>query len=232
MDTNESGAQTVNSAGYRGIRAGAFRNRLKVQRYDGNADGEIVTETWYRLSFEDARHFIADEKKIGRTIERGSELPDPWVKLITVEHKNTTTGETRRHWLASLRPYVQGYGCDGSTDPNIHAIANRLAEQHGIDYLAVMARSYPGDFSGDSAFSGLIDEDVLAETIIPEVIDVDLALQDLREINNYSLAMELGIELYRAGATATDWVKIREDQELLQQRVECDLDAWFKDHPR
>ena len=78
----------------------------------------------------------------------------------------------------------------------------------------------------------VIDADVLAETIIPEVIDVDLALQDLQEINNYSLAMELGIELYRAGATATDWVRIKEDQELLQQRVECDLDAWFKVHSR
>ncbi len=207
----------MTSAAYRGIRAGAFSNRLKIQRYDGNADGEIVTETWYRLSFEDARHFIVDEEKIRHAIDRGSALSDPWIKLVTVEHKNTTTGETRRHWFASLRPYVQGYGCDGSTDPNIHAIANRLAEQHHIDYLEIMARAYPRDLSGDSAVNGLLDADVLAETVIPEVIDVDLALQDLQEINNYSLAMELGIELYRAGATATDWEKKREDQELLRQ---------------
>ncbi len=95
-----------------------------------------------------------------------------------------------------------------------------------------MARAYPGDFSGESAFDGLIDETVLAETIIPEEIDVDLALQDLQEINNYSLVMELGKELYRAGATKKDWVKIRADQELLRQQVERDLDAWFMDHPR
>ena len=216
--------------GFRGIHEHAFAHRLKRREYPGGVKNEIVTETWYRLSFEDARCFIDDDEWIEHKIEQGQTLPDAWIKLITCEYTNTVTGETRRSWSTSLRPYVQGYGCDGSTDLNIHAIANRLAEQQGLDYPALLLRAYSGDFSATDDFSWLNDDVVLAETIIPQRIDADLALRDLQDINNYTLAEEFGIELYNVGAISTDWAKIREFQDVMKKHIESDVHDWVERH--
>ncbi len=215
---------------FHGVHEDAFSKKLKTQEYDGCVDGEIVTENWYRLSIEDARRFIDDAESVERKVERGYELPDPWIKLITCEHRNTATRETRRYWSISLRPYIQGYGCDGSTDLNIHAIANRLAERQGIDYPSLLRKAYPEEFPSTADFSWLDDVVVLAETIIPKEVDADLALRDLEEINNYTLAMELGIELRKVGAVSTDWAEIRKTQEVLKKEIERDVHNWFERH--
>ncbi|MDM8549265.1 hypothetical protein QUF72_04270 [Desulfobacterales bacterium HSG2] len=212
---------------FKGIQEGAFANCLKTRQYDGCVNNEIVTEKWYRLSFEDARRFLSDNEWVEHKIEQGQELANPWIKVIAREYKNRVTGETRRSCSSSLRPYVQGYGCDGSTDRNIHAIANRLAEQQGLDYPSLMMRAYPGDFSADD-FSWLTDKIVLAETVIPEKIDADLALRDLEDINNYTLAMEFGIELHKLGVISTDWAEIREFQEQFKKQAERDVRDWFE----
>ena len=214
--------------GFHGIHEDAFAHRLKTRQYEGCLNNEIITETWYRLSFEDARCFIDDDEWIEHKIEQGRTLLNPWIKLITHEYKNTITRKIRRCWSTSLRPYVQGYGCDGSTDLNIHVIANRLAEQQGLDYSSLLIRAYPIDFSTADDFNWLKDEVVLAETIIPQEIDADLALRDLQDINNYTLAEEFGIELYNVGAISTDWAEIRKNQEVLRKKIERDVRDWFE----
>jgi hypothetical protein len=211
-----------------GVHEDAFAHKLKTRQYEGCLKNEIITETWYRLSFEDARRFIDDDEWIEQKIEQGQTLLNPWIKLITHTYKNTITGKIRRCWSTSLRPYVQGYGCDGSTDLNIHVIANRLAEQQGFDYSSLLIRAYPIDFSTADDFSWLKDEVVLAETIIPQEIDADLALRDLQDINNYTLAEEFGIELYNVGAISTDWAEIRKTQEVLRKKIESDVRDWFE----
>jgi len=212
---------------FHGIHKDAFANRIKIREYTGGVKNETVIETWYRLSFEDARRFIDEKDWIERKIEQGKTLYNPWIKLITHEYMNTVTGKIRRHWATSLRPYIQGYGCDGSTDLNIHALANRLAEQHGLDYPALMIRAYPDDFSIADDFHWLHDEDVLAETVIPKEVDTELALKDLQDINNYTLAMEFGIELYNLGVISTDWAKIRETQDMLKKKITQDVHDWL-----
>ncbi len=217
---------------FRGVHEDASAQWLKTREYDGCVDSESVTETWYRLSFEDAGCFMDDDEWIEHKIDLEHRVVNSWVKLITLEYRNTTTGEIRRSWSTSLRPYVQGYGCDGSTDLNIHAIANRLAEQQGLDYPSLMIRAYPSDFATTDDFSWLKDEVVLAETIIPREVDADLALRDLQEINNYTLATEFGIELHRVGAISTDWAEIRRTQEVLKEKIEGDVRDWFEMYSR
>ncbi len=213
--------------GFRGIHENAFAKRIKRREYPGSVTHETVIETWYRLSFEDARCFIEDNDWIERKIEQGKMLQKPWIKLITHEYTNMRTGKTRRHWSTSLRPYIQGYGCDGTTDLNIHALANRLAEQQGLDYPTLLRRAYPADFSSAEDFQWLHDEVVLAETIIPKDVNAELALKDLQDINNYTLAMEFGIDLYNLGVISTDWAKIREFQDVMKHRIEQDVHDWL-----
>ncbi len=73
----------------------------------------------------------------------------------------------------------------------------------------------------------MTSEDVLAETVIPQDVDADLALQDLQEINNYTLAMEFGIELYNIGVLSTDWAEIRGFQNVMKKQMEQDVHDWF-----
>lgn len=42
----------------------------------------------------------------------------------------------------SVRPFVLGYGCDGTTDGNIHYIALQLCEQLGLDYIELYEQAY------------------------------------------------------------------------------------------
>ena len=207
----------------------AFANRLKTREYDGVAD-EIVTEKWYKLSFEDAKCFIDDQEWIEHIIEPKNQLSKSWIKLITHEYKNTKTGAIRRYSYTSVRPYVQGYGCDGTTDLNIHAIANRLAEQQGLDYPALWRKAYPFYFYAKFDFSLFTDDVVLAETLIPQKIDADVALRDLEAINNYTLAMEFGIALHEIGAISTDWAETRRNLEMLKTQIEIETHDWFEKH--
>jgi len=179
------------------IYEGAFANPLKsnealrAKEYQGYVDGEVVTEVWYKLTLDEAKRFIENNEYTEFNIDEGYERPHSSIKLITTEYRNIYTGESRRSWSTSLRPYIQGDGCDGTTDLNIHAIANRLASKHGLDYGSLLVQAYPDDATDPDHFSWLkddVDDVVMAEPIIPEQIDPDLALRDLEEINNYTLA--------------------------------------------
>lgn len=205
---------------YSGIYEGAFVNKLHTEEHRGIVDGEIVTEVWYKLSLEEAKQFIENDEYTELKIEEGNELLGSWIKLVTTEHQNTITGKTRRYWSTSLRPYVQGYGCDGTTDMNIHTIANILAEKYGLDYRSLLVQSYPDQFSLSNDFSWLNDDVVMAETTIPEEIDPDLVLQDLGQINNHTLVINLGVELYKLGIISTNWEEFKNNQDTMIKEVQ------------
>jgi len=96
----------------------------------------------------------------------------------------------------SIRPYTQWYGCDGTTDENIHLIAKALCEALGLDYAALYEQAYnrPQDAPlGESWLRSMTAESwarIEAETIIPELSEISLCgiLDDLHEINNHSFA--------------------------------------------
>ncbi|MGK9452703.1 hypothetical protein ACSSZE_15805 [Acidithiobacillus caldus] len=101
----------------------------------------------------------------------------------------------------TVRPYVPGYGCDGTTDENIHLIASVLAERSGIDYVAAYRKAYKDDpdWSVADWHARLrANTTLLQETLIPEthtLKDWILALGDLSEINNHCLVDELRKQL-------------------------------------
>ncbi len=85
---------------FSGIHEHAFADMVKIREYNGGVKNEIVIETWYRLSFEDALAFIDKKDWIERKIEQGKTLQNPWIKLITCEYTNTSTGLTIRHFAS------------------------------------------------------------------------------------------------------------------------------------
>ncbi|MCP4753384.1 MAG: hypothetical protein GY866_21045 [Proteobacteria bacterium] len=89
-----------------------------------------------------------------------------------------------------------------------------------MDYGSLLARAYPDQYSASDDFAWLEDDVVLAETTIPEEIDPDLALEDLEQINNYTLAMEFGIELFRLGATSTNWEELRKYLDDMKKKMQ------------
>lgn len=106
----------------------------------------------------------------------------------------------------TVRPYRQGYGCDGTTDTNIHLIALELCDRLGIDYVDAYVAAYPEDTTFDDCqrwTSELRDDmKIRAETLIPADSSpavVGLMLNDLYQINNRSLVAELEERLEAAG---------------------------------
>lgn len=112
----------------------------------------------------------------------------------------------------TVRPYRQGYGCDGTTDGNIHLIAMTLCQRIGIDYAKAYEEAYPGD--RHAWLSGLpADQRLLDETVIPDVVNDDvlaLVLSDLYQINNRSLVEVLSDKMTEKGYRVKDWWQ-RED---------------------
>lgn len=195
----------MKQANFKGLSESAFRRKLKCRTYTGFMGKEIITETWYKLSPEEASQGIEGNSYLAREIVQARKLPEGWIKLITNEARDTSTNKVRGWWQVSLRPYIQGYGCDGTTDENIHVIANCLATQHGFNYPMLMVEAYPKDTSPADDFNWLEDKIILAETFIPTEIDSLLALSDLMQINNYTLAMVLGQRLAQKGLVSDNW---------------------------
>lgn len=113
----------------------------------------------------------------------------------------------------SVRPYVQWYGCDGTTDSNIHLIAYRLCTQLGLDYAALYEQAYnrPCDAPPGKSWLRLMGEEnwaaIEAETVMPELSKLALCgvLDDLHEVNNHSFAYVLEKEFIRLGYDVEDY---------------------------
>ncbi len=102
----------------------------------------------------------------------------------------------------SVRPYHLGYGCDGTTDGNVHFIAWQLCKAAGIDYPGVYAQAYPDSAGYQQEFwtPGTIAK-IGDETVVPPLSDIAIrfVLRDLGEINNGMLAALLTEAFMRAG---------------------------------
>lgn len=186
-----------------------FEHKLKELNFENQRTNEIVELTWYKLSFDIAKK-ISDKKDFELLKKRAKDIPNPWVKLITMLFTKRDTGKIRKAHFFSVRPYILGYGCDGTTDCNIHAIASVVAERNGLDYLQIKNRVYPDE---NIKIDWSKDEVVMQETIIPDKIDLELLLSDLSDINNRNLATEFGIELFKVGATKINYLDLKRQQE-------------------
>jgi len=109
----------------------------------------------------------------------------------------------------SIRPYEQGYGCDGTTSANIHLIALRFCEALGLDYPALYEKAYEwqGEKPGQSWLRHYDWAPIEEETIVPEVSEQALRdlLDDLGEINNHSVVAVLEEEFTRLGYNVEIW---------------------------
>lgn len=72
-----------------------------------------------------------------RSAERAATLPKGYIKKILWDAEGGYLEHAHGFVQYSPRPFVQGYGCDGTTDENVHLIALTLCERLGIDYVAV-----------------------------------------------------------------------------------------------
>ena len=110
----------------------------------------------------------------------------------------------------SIRPYEQRYGCDGTTDLNIHLIALRLCEAIGIDYPALYEQAYNRESSWLRNWTPADWKHIERETIVPELSEQALRnlLHDLGEINNRSILAVLEDKFTKLGHNVADWWKL------------------------
>ena len=98
----------------------------------------------------------------------------------------------------TFRPYVVGYGCDGSTDANIHYVAQKMCKLLGLDYAEIYNKAYPDargegwitENLGEFEDEALKTKKVKTTTVIPKNATVQDVLDDLYDINNRSLVEE------------------------------------------
>lgn len=104
----------------------------------------------------------------------------------------------------SIRPYEQRYGCDGTTDSNIHLIALRLCEALNLDYSALYEKAYGKEENWLEDYDW---QAVEKETIVPELSEQALRglLYDLGEINNRSLLNVLKQQFECMGYDVENW---------------------------
>lgn len=105
----------------------------------------------------------------------------------------------------TYRPFIVGYGCDGSTDANIHYVAQKMCRILGLDYAKIYDKAYKNNVSFKDEKAGdwlradwenwkdeaLKNKKVKDTTIIPKNATIQNVLEDLYDINNRSLVAEL-----------------------------------------
>ena len=110
----------------------------------------------------------------------------------------------------SVRPYRLGYGCDGTTDENIHFIAWKVCEIVGIDYPALYWEAYQENLLDFGEW-----DRVAQETEIPDLENLTLTmrgiLHDLNEINCRSVRDLLEDILEGLGYNMAEWWNYREE---------------------
>lgn len=159
-------------------------------------------------------------------LEKGAEaIPNGYVKKIVWDQEGGYPEHAWGYTQWTVRPFVQGYGCDGSTDENIHLIAVHLCEKLGIDYADCYTRAYSDDGNyGSNAnwVATLKAKDPLkAETLLPQAVTADaliLMLSDLYQINNRSLVAVLEEELSAKGWKVSDFC-FKEDEAKARVRA-------------
>jgi hypothetical protein len=166
--------------------------RIDADRQSRTFRDEMTRLEAAGLSPEPKRRAMDWLLECARQAER---IPGGFVKKIVWDAEGGYPEHAWGYPQYSPRPYRPGYGCDGTTDGNIHLIAAIVCERLGIDYAAAYAEAY----SHDSTLAGTRewlndlrrDPEVAAETLVPEGTSnavVAGMLHDLREINHHNLA--------------------------------------------
>lgn len=140
--------------------------------------------------------------------EKAVSIPNGYIKKIVWDAEGGFPEHSHGTIQYSPRPYVQGYGCDGTTDENIHLIASSLCAKLGIDYVNAYTQAY----GPDRDIIGWIRElssnpSLLEETVAPENAGTDeltLMLQDLYAINNRALVCVLE-DIFEERGITVDW---------------------------
>lgn len=127
-----------------------------------------------------------------QSAERAASLPNGYIKKVLWDAEDGYPEHSHGFVQYSPRPFFQGYGCDGTTDENVHLIALALCNQLGIDYVTVYAQAYPDaeDNTLDWIRGLALDQEIVAETIVPKSAgarELALMLHDLQAINNRSV---------------------------------------------
>lgn len=143
---------------------------------------------------------------LARVAESARQMPGGYIKKIVWDAKDGYPEHACGYVQYSPRPYRQGYGCDGTTDFNIHLIAATLCGRLGIDYASAYAEAYRPHTTPNEArawVAGLLaDQSLAGETVVPKGVGrqaLSLALQDLYQINNRSLVEVLEEKIRTAG---------------------------------
>lgn len=131
---------------------------------------------------------------------KASNIPNGFIKKITWDAEG---GYPEHAWgfvQYTVRPYIPGYGCDGTTDNNIHFVAATLAGRCGLDYGEIYRSAYPDSCEHVPDWLQWLQKDqtIREETVIPQTAEENdwiLALGDLYEVNNRSLVCELASHL-------------------------------------
>jgi hypothetical protein len=151
------------------------------------------------LSFESTRMRL---QLLDDLFQRAKSVPGGYVKKITWDEASGHPEHAWGYLQYTVRPFVQGFGCDGTTDSCIHLLASVLCDRLGIDYYAAYLKAYPDDSDPASTVAWLrnlkSDHQALSDTLIPTEITDDvlvLLLSDLYQINNRSLVAVLEDEL-------------------------------------
>lgn len=157
--------------------------------------------------------------------EQANGLPGGHVKKIVWDEAD---GYPRHAWgyvQYTVRPYVPGYGCDGTTDRNIHLIAKRLCAEVGVDYRDAYRAAYGKEEpeSDNPVWIDRLDDDaaLIGETIVPEVSRDSLVvmLRDLYQVNNRSLVAELAERLAAVGHDTRDWWRVEDEAKARLQSL-------------
>lgn len=161
------------------------------------------------------------EERLEGLRQRATRLPGGHILKIVWDAEGGYPEHAWGYTQYTVRPFIQGYGCDGTTDSEIHYIAIRLCEQLNINYLQAYGKAYgpQGLKQARAWLEGLRSKTMPADTVIlPESVNEDalrLMLSDLYQINNRSLVDVLQEELADQGFQVSDWYSC-EDQLTLQ----------------
>ena len=162
-----------------------------------------LDEAYQATGFDDS-HRVESARLFARR------LPNGYIKKIIWDEEGGYPEHACGYIQYSPRPFRQGYGCDGTTDENIHLIAAVFCERLGLDYIAIYKDAYTdsSDVKEQSMANLMNDNEIREETIIPESIEIDelrLMLSDLYQINNRSLVEVLEERLLDKGFDVQEW---------------------------
>lgn len=174
-------------------------------------------------------------KQINERMLVASNIENGYVQVIHWKKELGAQESLDGYIQVTARPYKQGYGCDGTTDSNVHLIAKTVCEKIGIDYIASYEEAYCERvekwlIEAKEWLNGLQKNDVLiSETIIPEVITLDvlrLVLSDLYQLNYRILVEVLTNKMVEKGYLVEDFFNHEDELKSWKFKVKCQVKAY------